>query len=141
MQFHIGHRIRHPFFPKLKLTPAREAKSLNPALYGGFQELVSAGGAGARVRRAVFVTCLENVPLPSDSERDVLWEIFQVPAFAIVLDARGRVLAYECEAQGGLHVNDQCSAATARMEVCECGRPGRKVQATASVATLRSLAG
>ncbi|HEV2444886.1 MAG TPA: hypothetical protein VGS58_03150, partial [Candidatus Sulfopaludibacter sp.] len=105
MEFPFGSRIRHPFFPGLHATPARAAKSINQALYGTFEELESAWGAGARVRRAVFVTCRPADPLPGDSQRDALWDMFRVPVLAMLLDTRGRLLAFECEAQNGLHVN------------------------------------
>ena len=133
MEFPFGSRIRHPFFPGLYATPAAAAKPMNPALYGTFQELVRAWGAGARVRRAVFVTCRHDEPLPGDSQRDALWEMFQVPVFAMLLDARGRLLAFECEAQNGLHVNARRPAASADTATCACGRPGRKLPREAAV--------
>lgn len=139
MLFSFGLRIRHPFFPGLHPTPATEAKPLNPALYGTFQELARAAGAGARVQRAVFVTCLEDEPVPGDSEHDALWEMFQVPAFAMLLDGKGRPLAYECEAQNGLHLSGKGGLASADTIVCECGRPGRKLH-PAAAATDRPLA-
>ena len=103
MHFTFGPRIRHPFFPGLHATPAAEAKLSNPALYGTYQELLRAAEGGASVRRAVFVTQMEGQPLLSDSEREVLWRRFQVPAFVLLLDGRQHVMAYECEAQSGLH--------------------------------------
>ncbi len=127
MHFGFGPRIRHPFFPGLTPIPAGEAKEISSALFGTFEELVEAAGAGAHVKRAVFVTLHEREPLPSDSDRDVLWKMFQVPAFAMLLDPKGRVLAYECEAQSGLHVSPKYSVAPESAAQCECGRPGYKV--------------
>lgn len=116
MKFWFGPRIRHPFFPGLHATPAAEAKPLSPALYGSFQELVRAAEGGALVRRAVFVSHIVG-----ESERNLLWRRFQVPVFVVLADPKGRVVAYECEAQNGLHVSDATAAETA---VCDCGRPG-----------------
>jgi hypothetical protein len=139
MQFHFGAGIRHPFLPGLRATPAREAKPLNPALYGTFRELERAAAAGARVRRAVFVTCEENEPVPGDSEHDALWEMFQVPAFAMLLDAKGHVLAFECEAQSGLHVSAGGAAASDDTAICECGRPGRKLHPCSAADGVRKV--
>jgi len=141
MQLRFGPRIRHPFFPGLNATPAGEARPLNPALYGTFEELVRAADAGALVSRAVFVIHLEDELLLSDSDRDALWERFQVPAFALLLDRKRRVLAFECEAQSGLHVVPRYPIASADTALCECGRPGHKLYPAASQAPLRTLAG
>jgi hypothetical protein len=141
MHFSFGSRIRHPFFPGLTPIPAGEAKESSPALFGTFAELVDAASAGAHVDRAVFVTLQESEPLPSDSDRDVLWKMFQVPAFAMLLDRKGRVLAYECEAQSGLHVSPKYPMAQESAALCECGRPGCKlVQGEFLDAPVRQLA-
>jgi len=49
-----------------------------------------------------------------------------VPVFALLLDRDGRLLAYECEAQSGLHVGPQAPWSARELESapCECGRPG-----------------
>ena len=128
--------MRHPLFPKLPATPAARAKGIHAALYGSFQELIAARYAGASVRRAVFVTVREGDPPLSAENRDALWEIYQAPSYVLLLDYRGRLLAYECETQSGLHVSDSGGSAwewlTGRDAgdepvVCECGRPGKKV--------------
>ena len=127
MEFPFGSRIRHPFFPGLHATPAGAAKLINQALYGTFEELERARDAGARVRRAVFVTCRRDEPLPSESQRDALWSMFQVPVLALLLDDNGRLLAFECEAQNGLHVNARHPLQSEDAAICACGRPGRKL--------------
>jgi hypothetical protein len=54
----------------------------------------------------------------SDGERDELWRLFQVPIYALVR-CDDRVVAWECEAQNGLHT------VTAGPDgACACGRPG-----------------
>lgn len=125
MRFGFGPRIRHPFFPRLIPTPAREAKAANTVLCGSLAELLRAGDLGAQAVRAVFVTVPESQPIPSDTDRDTLWEMFQVPAYVLVLDGRGRVVAHECEAQG-LHVAPSHIADGEEGEICGCGRAGRK---------------
>ncbi|MBI1789122.1 MAG: hypothetical protein HYR60_16445 [Acidobacteria bacterium] len=43
--------------------------------------------------------------LLDDESRELLWQVFQVPVFEQFLGADGRVLAGECEAHEGLHLN------------------------------------
>ena len=125
MYLGFGARIRHPLLPGLVPTPAGEAKSVNVALFGTLGEILRAG-SDVRVRRAILVTHAEDEPLLSDDDRDSLWERFGVPVFAIVLNRNGRVTAYECEAQNGLHLGAHAQPG-APDAVCECGRPGPKL--------------
>ncbi len=46
---------------------------------------------------------------------------FQVPVYAL-LERGGRVTAWECEAQNGLHIVDDGEAG--KGGGCACGRPG-----------------
>ena len=131
MQFTFGPHIRHPFFPWLSPTPAAEAKTVCSALYGTFPELLRAAHAGAHASRAVFVTLRQEETPLSNRQRDTLWELFQVPSFVLLLDGKGRLLAYECEAQCGLHVNPKYPARSPIESACECGRPGDRVLLTA----------
>ena len=59
-------------------------------------------------------------------ERDRLWQIFEVPVYGLLLDQKGKVLAYECEAQNGLHV--AATAGEVQYSPCDCGRPGSRIQ-------------
>lgn len=43
--------------------------------------------------------------LPTDSERDLWWEAFEVPVFESVVGPSGVALATDCEAREGLHVH------------------------------------
>lgn len=124
MLFPFGSRIRHPFYPRLAPTPAVDADRPCIALYGTFRELER---TAVPVRRAVFVVHSEGQRLLSTRERDLLWEKFQVPIFALLLDSSGRVIAYECEVQDGLHF-DHSAATVSETEICDCGRPGRKLK-------------
>ena len=104
-----------------------EAKARVSALYGTFEQLVRAADAGASVSRALFVLKRENEPLLSDAERDVLWSRFRAPALMLLVDCRQHVIAYECEAQSGFHVDTQRWPARESAAVCACGRPGKSV--------------
>ena len=121
MLYWVGKSLRHPLFPGLRATSASEAKTRQyDALAGSFHELQAAAIAGATARRAVFVTAPEGWNLPTDSQRDVLWILFQVPSYVLQLDSNGKVRAYECEARSGLH---NVRSGENSME-CACGRPG-----------------
>jgi hypothetical protein len=56
------------------------------------------------VDHAIFVlTEIGDKPV-TDSMRVVLWQHFGVPVYELYLDAKGALLASECEAQDGWHV-------------------------------------
>ena len=106
-------------------------------------------------RAIVAFTGLEHGTL-TDAERDMLWEVFEVPIFEQYLGADGSLLAWECEAHEGLHtVQDNAivehlpnsgvvltsltdrrrptirlvTSLAARLEpgICECGQPGPRL--------------
>jgi hypothetical protein len=124
-------RLRHPFYPALKLSPAIEAGDGAAALCGGFEELCRAAAAGTRASRAVFPLRPPSDPFLPRSERDALWNMFEVPVYALLLDGDGQMIGYECEAQHGLHIVDTYRPGLlfGRIEsaTCECGRPGPRL--------------
>jgi hypothetical protein len=124
--------MRHPLYPGLASTPAAEATSRCPALYGTFEDLVRAASAGAQPRRAVFVERRQANPFLSVRERDELWDRFGVPVLAVLVDDRGVLLGYECEAQQGVHLSERMQPGPRlRLEhgPCDCGRPGCRLVA------------
>ncbi len=124
-------RIRHPFYPALKPAPAAAAQSFSPALYGAFEDLSAAAQTGVRVSRAVFPTRRAASPFLTESQRDALWQMFQVPIYALLLDGGGRVVGYECETQDGMHLSQEYAegllSGNVESGLCECGRPGRRL--------------
>jgi hypothetical protein len=84
----------------------------------------------------IFALHYPGFPFLSETERDQLWQMFQVPVLAVLLDRHGRLLAYECEAQSGLHVGPQALWSADRLESapCECGRPGLRLVLAAQTA-------
>src|SRR5258707_130556 len=105
----FGTPIRHPFFPDLTATPVVEATGKCVGLSGSLNQLMEAP-AEARATRALFVLRNPESPFLSDADRDALWSRYQVPVFTILVGERGKQLAYECEAQAGLHVAINCLA-------------------------------
>ncbi|MBZ5618610.1 MAG: hypothetical protein LAQ69_07790 [Acidobacteriia bacterium] len=150
MRIRIRFPLRHPFFPDWAATPARLAGGECLALSGSYQELARAATAGLRPSRAVFVMHTPDSPFLGDRQRDALWEMFQVPVFALLLDGEGRLVGYECEAHEGLHIGASCPEGSAQQPIfgtedsvlgyripwdrfvlesapCECGRPGQRL--------------
>jgi len=129
-------RLRHPLYPALSPVPASEASGLCAAIAGTFPELARARATGARASHVVFPMHRSGGVFLSGAERDTLWELFQVPVYVLLLDARGRVVAYECEAQSGLHLKGRVETAAlgGRIESlpCDCGRPGPRLILSAS---------
>jgi hypothetical protein len=129
MRWAFRPRIRHPFYPGLAVTSAAEGKGLCTGLSGTFHELAQAATSGARARRMIIALHYPGAPFLSETERDELWRMFQVPVFAVLLDCGGRLLAWECEAQEGLHAEPRAlwSAGVLESAPCECGRPGPRL--------------
>jgi len=128
-------RIRHPFYPALKPAAASAATTDTPALYGDYAQLRHAAGAGIRAERAVFALKGAAQPFLTGREREALWALFQVPIYTLLVNGRGAVMAFECEAQDGLHLRDGYLEGVlfGRVEskLCECGRPGPRLMPAA----------
>jgi hypothetical protein len=134
------------------LTPVKSAKGRCVALSGTLRELAKAAKSGIVPQRAVFVMHGPDSAFMTEADRDLLWESFQVPVLACLLDGDGRLVAYECEAQDGLHIPMICPTDANRRIIsnedsilgyrlpldqavvealpCECGRPGQRLRYT-----------
>jgi hypothetical protein len=136
------------FFADWLATPAVETEGPRKytALSGSVSQLMEAAETGVGATRAVYVVRSIGHPFLSEGEREAVWRTFQVPVFAVLLGARGKPLAYECEAQEGLHLAVNCLAgpgwaaffeegerptctvlAIVESNLCECGRPGHRL--------------
>ena len=132
--------LRHPFHAEWATTPARLADGPCAVLTGSLTELRKAAALGRCAERAVLVLHYPDRPFLTDSERQELWEAFQVPIFVVLLDRNGRLTAWECEAQDGMHVGGawtEHALWVARLlsggwmvdgTPCECGRPGERLR-------------
>ena len=115
------------------MRPASAAAATRNAtsLYGTVEELTRAAESGIRVQRAVFPLLRAPNRFLSARERDSLWEMFQVPVYALVVDSHDAVVAYECEAQAGHHLLDRYRDGVllgqVESKLCECGRPGPRL--------------
>ena len=131
VRFPFRPRIVHPFHASLRPAAAATAKALSPALYGDFEGLLRAGRNGARVERAVFPLRRPEDPFLSDEQRHELWNLFHAPVYVLLVDGRGEVIGYECEAQEGIHLAEEYAAGPVLGDVeaklCECGREGPRL--------------
>jgi len=74
---------------------------------------------------AVIVLARPDGKRLSDLDRDRLWRAFQVPVFEQIVALSGELLAFECEAHDGLHVESPdlpLDGETLFVEPCPCGR-------------------
>ncbi len=150
--------LRHPLYPDHPATPARVvnalAKGTCPVLSGTYEDLMRCAAKGVRAGRAIYVLHNPESPFLTEYERDTIWEIFQVPAFGLLLDGDGRLVAYECEAHDGFHLVGSKGADAEHIDprlnltgedsmlgyripwdrfhlvtsLCDCGRPGQRMR-------------
>jgi hypothetical protein len=105
----------------------------------------------ASVDHAIFVTSECGAPTLADTARVVLWQAFGVPVYELLTGSEGQLLACECEAHDGWHVEPHVKCEidgsevllrlpgrhsaslrlTAKVEtdVCPCGRSGSRILA------------
>jgi hypothetical protein len=62
-------------------------------------------------------------------DRNYIWETFGMPVFEYLLDASGRIVARECEAHEGLHIERELGFEEVEStdEPCACGRAGSRI--------------
>jgi hypothetical protein len=91
----------------------------------------------ARLTRAVIVLARPGDALLTNAERDALWRRFGVPVFEQIIGVDGALIAEECEAHDGLHVDAAGPEWTAyRMELspCACGKTTPRLQPAVTLA-------
>jgi hypothetical protein len=64
--------------------------------------------------------------LITDADREYIWRTFGVPAFEYVLNGDGRIVARECEAHHGLHLEGLVDGEVTA-DPCPCGRLGDRL--------------
>jgi hypothetical protein len=81
--------------------------------FGALQRLAAGVRSGqvslARTVRRATVHSRVDLGLLRDAERDALWWAFEFPVFEEVRGFDNELLAWECEAHSGLHVNAECA--------------------------------
>ncbi len=105
-------------------------------------------GLAAAERPPVFthaVIALESSgdPMLSAAERERLWRAFRVPVFEQIIGPCGELLAAECEAHDGLHI--ECRGLPwdgyrLEMSPCGCGRKTPRLMPVPTADRVRSVA-
>lgn len=123
-----------------------EAGQFAPAAIAGTldQLLKLAGGANPPApTHALIVLARMDQPMLSAFDRELLWSAFRVPLFEQVIGPRGELLAAECEAHAGLHIETPGLAwAGYRIETapCACGRETPRLAPINRLEPVRSVA-
>jgi hypothetical protein len=88
-----------------------------------------------------FLQASQFLPLGAD-DREELWRAFRVPIFEQVIGPRGLLLATECEAHDGLHIESPDMRADGYVErsPCGCGRSTPRLLPSQPVERLRAAA-
>ncbi|MGH9558076.1 MAG: hypothetical protein ACRD30_02475 [Bryobacteraceae bacterium] len=98
---------------------------------------------GISPTHAVIVLGRERDPRLTQQDRDRLWDALHVPVFEQIIAEDCTLLAAECEAHDGLHVEspDFITGANQIDETpCGCGRPTPRLISPERVETLRRAA-
>ncbi|MGI9075336.1 MAG: hypothetical protein ACR2JB_29350 [Bryobacteraceae bacterium] len=128
--------------PSVLVGPAEDLKKLVERVRLGTVDVKS-------VDRVVFVLTQCGDRPVSDASRVVLWQTFGVPVYELLVGPRGMLLACECQAQEGWHVQPYANFSVSHGEVlvdalgqktlrtgllgyietavCSCGRAGMRV--------------
>ena len=96
------------------------------------------------LRNALIALVRPDEPRLSEEDRERLWQAFRVPVFEQRIDESGSLLAAECEAHDGLHIEapDLAPRAGEILETapCGCGRTSPRLIAPERVENLRKVA-
>ena len=123
-----------------------EARQSSPAAIAGTldQLLKLAEGVNPPVpTHALVVLARMDQPMLSASDRERLWRAFRVPLFEQVIGLRGELLAAECEAHAGLHIETPglvWAGYGIETAQCACGRATPRLAPVDRVEPVRSVA-
>jgi hypothetical protein len=84
-------------------APVSKLRELAAAIESGYDEI-------QRLRHFVVSFTGTDLTEMQEADRERFWRVFQVPVFEQRLGFDGRVIAYECEAHHGLHIDTERAA-------------------------------
>ena len=122
---------------------SREAEQFAPAAVAGTVEQLFALAPMPCLTHALVVLSRPAAPRLTDAERDQLWEKHRVPVFEQVIGNAGELLAAECEAHDGLHLESPAMPlAGEHVEIspCPCGRKSPRIAVPQGVFILKRIA-
>ena len=144
----LGPWFREPRGAQLRVFSSGwcvEAGKFAPAAIAATREqlLALAEGAAPALTHALIVIGRVGDPLLTAAERERLWRAFHVPMFEQIVGDRGEVLAAECEAHDGLHIEAPGITWTGyKVEdgLCACGRKTPRLTPAGSAERVRAAA-
>ena len=102
-----------------------EAARFAPQSLAGRRDQIEALKGIAQPTHALIVIRREWETGLSAQDRDCLWRAFRIPLFEQIINQEGVVLAAECEAHNGLHIESQWLAVGDHeidRSLCGCGK-------------------
>jgi len=130
---------------------SREAQL--PGINAKLSEYGAAVGLAALDRPPVFTHAVIVLESPGDTplsigEREQLWRAFRVPVFEQIIGPHGKLLAADCEAHDGLHVEAsgmpwadvQWPGYRLESSACGCGRKTPRLVSALPAERARSVA-
>jgi hypothetical protein len=123
-----------------------EAASFAPAAIAAAPAQLQAllGTAIPSLRNAVIALVRPQDPRLTEEDRERLWRAFRVPVFEQRIDESGCLLAAECEAHDGLHVEihelPPRPGEVLETAPCGCGRTTPRLIAPERVENIRKVA-
>jgi phenylacetate-coenzyme A ligase PaaK-like adenylate-forming protein len=123
-----------------------EAAQFGPAAIAGTPSQLDALRAASipSLRNALIALVRPGEPPLTEDDRARLWRAFRVPVFEQRIDQSGRLLAAECEAHDGLHVESPDasprSGEVLETEPCGCGRTTPRLIAPERVENMKKVA-
>lgn len=112
------------------------AAAFQPATIAGSKEQLTAllDAPPSSVTHALICLLRPSENLITEAERAQFWRVFGVPLFEQIVDPSGCVIAWECEAHDGLHVDsDEIELEGYRLDIspCGCGKKTPRLQVVA----------
>jgi hypothetical protein len=125
---------------------SQEVAVFAPAAIAAPRELLLGLAAAVpppRLTHAVIALEGRSDPLLSTAERARLWRAFRVPVFEQIIEQAGELLAFECEAHDGLHIEVpglSWDGYRVEMSLCGCGRKTPRLMLDEPAGRLRRVA-
>ena len=114
------------------------------AIAGTFEQLSALARNGVpSVTHCIIVLWRPGESRLTEADRDNLWFAFRVPVFEQVIGKAGKLLAAECEAHDGLHVQSPAISVVGESlddSLCPCGRKTPRIGVTHGAALERRVA-
>lgn len=121
-----------------------DAAEFAPAAIAGTRaQLLALTAEPPALTHALIAVAHPTDMLLTNADRDQLWHAFRVPVFEQLIGAKGELLATECEAHDGLHVETQGQDWTGYAideGLCACGLRTPRVSSPVPAERVRAAA-